>query len=168
MKAESTETSVDRVVAPKQLLALIADAHQKRDKISTIAGELGERIKNAVENGRLHRAAFTLMVRLYKMEELKREDFIRQIGLYVDMCREGNLFRPEHAGDLVAEADRLAGEAENEGAQEPLGRDDEPPLTEAAMAVQSGIKQLADNKPKRGRPRKALEGAEAAGATRIQ
>ena len=99
--AKSTKTSVDRVVAPRQLLALIKDAHQKRNEIQGIAGTLGDRVKNAIENGHLHRAAFALMVRLYKMDELKREDFIRQIPIYIEMCRKGELFGVEHAGDLV-------------------------------------------------------------------
>jgi len=63
---------------PKKLFtALIQDASQKRQKIQSISGELGARIKNAVEEANLNRAAFSLCRRLYDMEEDKRNDFLR-------------------------------------------------------------------------------------------
>ena len=90
-----------KVVNPKQLVALIKDADQKKTRMQSISGEIGQRVKDATENGHLHRGAYALMVRLYRMDELKREDFIRQFNLYVDMCRENELFGTEHTGDLV-------------------------------------------------------------------
>eukprot|EP01037_Dinobryon_pediforme_P011876 gene11876-11967_t len=90
-----------KIVNPKQLVALIKDSDQKKTRMQSISGEIGQRVKEATENGHLHRGAFALMVRLYRMDELKREDFIRQFDLYVDMCRENELFGTEHTGDLV-------------------------------------------------------------------
>jgi hypothetical protein len=168
VRTVSTENSVDRTVAPKQLIALIQEAHRERGKISTISGALGERVKLAIDNGHLHRGAFALSVRLYKMDELKREDFLRQIDLYVDICRAGGLFGAEHAGDLVEDAEREQ-EAQAE-ADADAGEGEPVPLSAAAKAVQKGIKQLAPKR--RGRPpgsgKKGLDGAEATSGTRVQ
>lgn len=101
-----SETSSDRTVAPKQLVALIKDADQKKTKIQSISGEIGARVKAAVDDGNMHRGAYALMVRLYRMDEERRNDFIRSIQLYLDICREEGLFGSEHVGDL---ADMAAG-----------------------------------------------------------
>lgn len=111
-----SESSSDRTVAPKQLVALIKDADQKKTKMQSIAGEIGARVKAAVENGNMHRGAYALMVRLYRMDEERRNDFIRSIQLYLDICAEEGLFGDEHVGDL---ADMAASEV-------PADDDDDP------------------------------------------
>jgi len=99
---------------PKKLFtALIQDASQKRQKIQSISGELGARIKNAVEEANLNRAAFSLCRRLYDMEEDKRNDFLRSFDLYVDYCREEGLFGSEHVGDMFEDT----GAAEDQQAE---------------------------------------------------
>lgn len=184
--SESTETSTDRTVAPKQLVALIRDCHIKGKRIQSIAGEMGERVKNAVENGYLHRGAFGLMRRLYKMDETKRADFMRSIGLYMQICHEEGLFgEPEHVGDLVDDAER---EAESETADStPNEHGSVSADSERGQEILSGIKPLDDDetdvrapfmkrdgdaevavedapKPRRGRKKAALEGADAEGS----
>lgn len=163
-----TEDSADRTVAPKQLVALITEANREKDKIQSIAGSLGERVKHAIENGHLHRGAFQMMVRLYKMEEFKREDFIRQMNLYICICRENELFGPEHVGDLVEQAEG-SDEADGDDPRPRFLKDDGDAAEGAADvgkansdALAAGIKEL---KPKgNGRGRKgALEGADAPG-----
>lgn len=163
-KPDSTETSVDRTVAPKQLIALIKDAEQKGKRIQSIAGELGERVKNAVENGHLHRGAFRLMLRLYKMDEEKRGDFMRSIGLYMQICHEEGLFGdPEHAGDLVDDAERAEDEADESAPNEhgSVAAD-----SERGQEILGGIKPLGEEAPKRGRKKSQaapLAGAESTG-----
>ena len=61
-RTAATEDSAERTVSPKQLVALIREASNKKSKIATLAGELGERVKNACENAHLHRGAYALSV----------------------------------------------------------------------------------------------------------
>jgi uncharacterized protein (UPF0335 family) len=161
----ATETSVDRTVAPKQLIALIKDAEQKGKRIQSISGELGERVKNAVENGHLHRGAFRLMLRLYKMDEEKRGDFMRSIGLYMQICHEEGLFGRE-TGDMFEGNDEAANEPEaDESAPNEHGSVSAD--SEAGQEILSGIKPLDEEAPKRARrsrKKAALEGAEAEGS----
>jgi len=166
-RTAATEDSAERTVSPKQLVALIREASNKKSKIATLAGELGERVKNACENAHLHRGAYALSVKLFRMEEQKREDFIRQAMLYIEICRESGLYE-QHAGDLFDEntSDAMDAEAEEAAGEREAGEGREVPLSEAAAAVQAGIKQLKPRK--RGRPRKsALEGADATSGTRV-
>lgn len=130
----SDDSKPQRVVAKKQLIALIRDADQKKDKMQSISGELGERVKTAVENGHLHKGVFALCVKLYRMEEDKRNDFLRQMPLYLDMCREEGLFGSEHVGDLVDEAQRADDEPDRDEDAEAAERN--------AAALKAGIKPL--------------------------
>lgn len=148
-----SETSSDRTVAPKQLVALIKDADQKRTKIQSISGEIGARVKAAVENGNMHRGAYALMVRLYRMDEERRNDFIRSIQLYLDICSEEGLFGDEHVGDL---ADMAASEGPTDDDDDPRpallkNKGADPDAEHVATNVErlGGIKGLpgADAKP---------------------
>lgn len=166
--SEATTKSVN----PKQLVGLIKDADQKKSKMQSISGELGERVKNAVENGHLHKGAFGLMVKLYRMEEDRRADFIRSIILYLDICREQSLFGQEHVSDLVDDAD-LADMARGDGVADEGERDPDTEAAEAnAAALEGGIKELdpEDAHPtvKAGRKRKGVQGGEATGSYRVQ
>lgn len=166
--ARSSEDSVDRTVSPKLLIGLIKEAHNKKSKMDTIKGELGDRVKSAVEDGHLHRAAFALIVKLYRMEEQKREDFIRQAELYVAICREADLFGPVHAGDLdrMARDDRETGEETGEETEPESHADDDGntvPLGRAAALA--GMKTPDEVKAeKRSRRRPALDGGDEPGS----
>ena len=128
----SEETS--RAVAPKQLVALVKEAHQKKTRVQSINGELGARVKAAVDNGHLHRGAYALMLRLYRMDEERRDDFIRSIQLYLDICRDEGLFGEEHVGDLVDKAE----------AEAPAVDEDEAAAEKNAKLLRKGIKKLDD------------------------
>ena len=107
------------------------------------------------------------MLRLYKMDEEKRGDFMRSIGLYMQICHEQGLFGdPEHIGDLVDDAER--GEE---------GPDDSAPNEHGSVAadsetgqeILSGIKPMDEEAPKRGRKKGGgLSGADSVGSTSIQ
>ena len=174
--AKTSESTADRTIAAKQLVALIRETDQKKTKIASITGELGERIKSATENGNLHKACFGLMVKLYRMDEDKRDDFLRQFPLYVDICREGNLFGQEHVGDLVEDAqasDRLAKRDAVAGEVADI-------VDANTMALEGGIRQLPEDealkdfdddaapKPSRRAKRNGgLPGAEASGGYKV-
>jgi hypothetical protein len=180
-KAKSTETSVDRTIAPQTLIKLIRRANTQASEIQTLSGEMGEEIKSAIENKHLHRGAFNLVRKLAKMDDLKRKDFIRQIGLYIGICQGGGLFGPEHAGDLADEAERISAEGDgepangntewDEAAPKPEGEGgeggDAEPLADAAARGVQHLAGMKTPKPPRGR-RGGLDGGEAEGGTRIQ
>lgn len=146
-----SETSADRTVAPKQLVALIRDADQKKTKMQSIAGEIGARVKAAVENGNMHRGAYALMVRLYRMDEERRNDFIRSVQLYLDICREEGLFGDEHVGDL---ADMAGGVDDEDG-------DDPRPAFLKNKHAQDADDQVATNVDRLTAGIKGLPGADA-------
>jgi hypothetical protein len=139
-KAKTSETSTDRTIAAKQLIALVKDCDQKKTKIASHVGEIGERIKSAVENGNLHKAAFGLIVKLFRMDEDKRNDFLRQFPLYVDMCRDAGLFGSEHVGDLVEDA-----EAEDRAARKAAVEGEIQDIVETNTALLGGISELHDD-----------------------
>lgn len=165
----SEDSKPQRIVAKKQLVSLLKDHHLKKKRSQSIAGEIGERVKNAVENGNLHRGVYSLMLKLYGMDEVKRNDFLRLFPLYVDMCREEGLFGSEHVGDLLDE---------KQGEDEP-GRDEDAEAAERnAAALEKGIKPLDEDgdkefddstssKPSRRKAKGAGDGAEASGSYTI-
>lgn len=157
-KAQSTKTSSDRVVSKKELVSLIREEATVKGQTSEINGAFGERVKNAIDNKHLHRGAYRLMVKLNHMDELKRNDFIRQANVYVEMCREAKVWGEEHVGDLDDLSKRGDGEEQRE---DDKTAEDAVALREAgAKALAKGIKQL--------KPAKGLEGADAPSGTRIQ
>lgn len=182
----STETSVDKTIPAKDLISLLKRNEQQQSKISTLSGEMGEEIKLASDNKYLHRGAYKVLRKIYRMDELKREDFLRQLNLYVDICRVGGVFGPEHTGDLVDLASRRkaakgggddegeggeggegGGDDEGEGGTSPAGSD-----AAARVANAAGIKQLVPRK-RRGKlaavaATPGLDGAEAPSGTRVQ
>ena len=90
-----------RQISAKQLIALINDADQKKTRMASISGELGERVKSAVDNGNLNKKAFGLAVSVYRMSEESRSAFLGAFFLYIDMMREAGMFGDEHVGDLA-------------------------------------------------------------------
>ena len=78
------------------------------------AGALGEEIKDAVENKHLHAGALKIVVRLARMDAVKRDDFWRSLQLYWDYGIEGGLFGAQHVGDLVEQARDASGDGTTE------------------------------------------------------
>jgi hypothetical protein len=127
-----SEEPVRKLVNAKQFVALLRDADNKKTRVASINGEIGERIKEACENGHLHRQLFGLMLKLSRQDELKREDFISQFPEYVRMCRESGIFGQEHVGNLF--------DGEQTEQQDP----DEAAAEANAQAIEGGIKPLSD------------------------
>lgn len=125
-----------QVTPKKQFLALLKEADQKKDKLQSISGELGARIKEASENGHLNRGAFGLMVKLHRMEEDKRADFLRSFDAYREFAGEAQLWGSEHVGDLVDEAQR------DEAAEQQAA--DEAQVAANVEALEQGITPLPD------------------------
>lgn len=130
-----SEEPVRKLVNAKHFIALLKDADQKKTRVASINGEIGERIKEASENGHLHRALFGLMLKLSRQDELKREDFIAQFPEYVRMCREAGIFGQEHVGNLFDQ---------QEDDDAPDGPNEDEQVAENVTRLESGIKQLPD------------------------
>ncbi len=155
----------------KQFLALLKEVDLKKDKSASVAGEIGERIKHAVENAHLNRAAFGMIMRLYRMDEEKREDFIRSFDLYREYCEEAKLFGEEHTGDFFddKETDDTGDKAEPDTAES-----DAEVGAKNAAKVAEGIRELTpeerefddatSSKPSRRRQADPLSGAETTGS----
>lgn len=130
----SDEDAVQRTVAPKQLIALIKEADQKKTRMQSLSGELGERVKAAVENGHLHKGAFGLCVKLHRMDDLKRADYIRSVRLYLDICEQEQLWGSVHTGDLATMADQ----ADEEGADEKAAKENSKKLRKGIKPLEGG------------------------------
>jgi hypothetical protein len=127
----------EKLINSKQFGALIKAADQAKTKVASVNGEIGERIKHAVDNANLHPGAFKLILKLYRMDEEKRDAFLRSFDAYRDMAGELNLFE-EHVGDIDDLARKAAAEEE-----ERQGAEDASIGEENARLVMEGIKPLA-------------------------
>jgi hypothetical protein len=126
----------EKLINSKQFGALIKAADQAKTKVASVNGEIGERIKHAVDNANLHPGAFKLILKLYRMDEEKRDAFLRSFDAYRDMAGELNLFE-EHIGDIDDLARKAAEESERQAAEDAaIGE-------ENARLVMEGIKPLA-------------------------
>ncbi len=122
-----------KIVNQKQFVALVKAADQAKTKVASINGELGERIKTAVENGHLHAGAFKFICKLSRMDEAKRDEFLRQFDIYREMAIKAQLFGEEHVGDLADQAEKEAAkDAEADQA------------AKNAAAIEGGIGKLPD------------------------
>lgn len=125
MAKKPSEDSVDRLISPKRLVDLVRETGIKRKRIQSEVGAIGERVADAAEKYNLHRGVFTLVCKLAAMDELKREDFLRQLPIYVDHCRKGGIFGNESYGDLLERNESQADEEEQEEAAK-TGQDKRP------------------------------------------
>jgi hypothetical protein len=158
----------ERLINKTQFGALIKAADQAKTKVSSINGEIGERIKAAAENANLHPAAFKMILKLYRMDPEKRDAFLRSFDAYRDLATELNLF-DEHVGDI----DDLARKAAAEDAERQEAEDAQ--VADNVHRLETGIKPLTgeerefddatSSKPSRRRKKKAGdEGDEAPGS----
>lgn len=129
---DKSEASVERPVDKHQLIALVKESYATKEQTSAIAGAFGERVKNAVENGRLNKKAFSFVCQLHRMEELKRQAVIRDMQLYIDMIEEGGLWGSQHVGNMIDDMERDNGSTEEEA------------IIEANKKALSRIVQLSD------------------------
>jgi hypothetical protein len=157
-------------IAPKQIISLLKAINIVKTKVASINGEVGERVRAAVENGNVNSRALKQIAAEIRMDEDKRNDFQRSLALYRDIATEAGLFGEEHTGDLLETAEASGDDFE--------GIKHSNAAAENAKALNGGIKQLEDDdedqgpsdyaagerKP-RGRPRKApLSGGDAPGS----
>lgn len=180
-RAKRTETSTDKIIDKEIFRSLMQEVSADKGTISTLSGHIGSRIKLAADNNNLHRAAFALMVRLKKMDDTKRQDFLRHVDLYADMCTELGFFGAVTKDMFEDTSEETEAETQSEtAADEPADDPDiRPPFmrrdidaeaaAQNAAMLKDGIKQLPDEpaedaKPKRGRKKAALEGADAEGS----
>jgi hypothetical protein len=124
----------EKLINSKQFGALIKAADQAKTKVASVNGEIGERIKHAVENANLHSGAFKSILKLYRMDQEKRDTFLRAFDAYRDIAGELNLFE-EHVGDI----DDLARKAEQEERDAEAAQ-----ATANGKAIIEGIKPLSE------------------------
>jgi hypothetical protein len=148
----------ERLINKKQFGALIKAADQAKTKVSSINGEIGERIKAAAENANLHPAAFEMILKLYRMDPEKRDGFLRSFDAYRDLASELNLFE-EHVGDIDDLARKAAAEeAERQEAEEAQVADNVHRLETGIKQLPEGEREFDDataSKPSRRRAKKA-------------
>lgn len=182
-KKRNTEQSSDKIIDKEIFSSLMKGVSANKAKISELSGHIGSRIKNAADGYNLHRGAFALMVRMKRMDEVKRNDLFRNIGLYWDICTELGFFGAQ-TKDMFEESDEeteTEAAPETETAGETLEEPDiRPPFmrrdidaeaaAQNAALLKEGIKELPEPeaeeapKPKRGRKKAALEGADVEGS----
>jgi len=123
-----------KIINDKQFAGLVKAVDENKTKVASLNGAIGERIQHAADNAHLHPAAFKLVCKLYRMDEQKRDEFLRQF----DICREKaikmGLFGEEHVGDMADMAERETQEEADAKAAEAN-----------AKALEKGIKQLPDD-----------------------
>lgn len=139
-----SETAVDRVIPEKKFNQLLRAYASTRQKMQSLAGDIGQMIADAVEKNFLHKGAFSLIAKLHKMDEMKRNDFLRAFDIYRERMEakewgsgkdmmDGADTDDSAEGD-PPEADKAAKTAEEIG-------------EENGRKVRRGIKPLADKKP---------------------
>jgi len=168
-KAKSSEPTSERVIGKTQFVALVNELYQKGQRVKSITGEMGERVKHAEENAHLNKKALSMIRALHKMDEEKRDDVLRSFDLYRTYAEEAGLFGNNHCGDLVDQAE--------------VGTDEDPGEKQAAdnaVRLEAGIKKLSDNelkefddstssKPSRRKHKEpTLEGADEPGSYKLQ
>lgn len=125
------ESESGRVIAQKTFRNLVKSFGHRKSKLQSLAGELGETIKTAVDTHNLHRGAFSMTAKLDRMDEMKRADFLRSFDRYREYM--------ESAGGSWSAAPDLADQAEAENA----GPSDEEITRTNVTRLQRGIKPLA-------------------------
>jgi hypothetical protein len=181
MMADGTE----QVINKKQFAALLKDVLLKKKRMQSIAGELGERIKEGCDNGHLNRKAFSMIRAIASMDEEKRDDVLRSFDLYRDYCESEHFFGEKHLGDLAEQAEREAAadrdadaadkkyeraaglEAIKKGIK-PITEDASLGLAEAALTALAKFDDSTSSKPSRRSQKDVLEGGDKSGSYKLQ
>lgn len=139
-----SETAVDRVIPEKKFNQLLRAYTSTRQKMQSLAGDIGQMIADAVEKNFLHKGAFSLIAKLHKMDELKRNDFLRAFDIYRERMEAKDWGSGKDLMDGAADGDSSDGD---EPAAETQAKTGEEIGEENARKVKRGIKPLADKKP---------------------
>ncbi|GBU18054.1 MULTISPECIES: hypothetical protein [Methylobacterium] len=121
-------------VHPEVLKSLIARCDGMKADMDEARGELGAAVKDAEETHGINRKAFKLVLSLKRMEQDKRDDFLRSLDDYrekLDLNPQADLF----ADDEGDEAKRRAGQTAKAQA-------DDEAADRNSKALRGGIKQL--------------------------
>lgn len=111
-KAKPSE--VKKVISGSKLKNLMAAKRSAKKDTAEIAGQLGQMIRDAVENNHLHRKAFGTIVMLDNMEPEKVLDFLDHFNYYLDVS--GIQKKAEAAPRLpMGDGPGEEGEEESEG-----------------------------------------------------
>lgn len=88
------------------------------EQIASKTGAWREQIADAVENYRLHKGAFSIAQKYYKMlvkDELKAKEWRENVSLYLDIVDDN--FKG-HEGDLAKQAEKKAANGNGESPEE--------------------------------------------------
>jgi len=78
-------SEVKKVISGQKLKNLMAAKRSAKKDTAEIAGQVGQMIRDAVENNHLHRKAFATIVTLDAMEPEKVRDFLDHFDYYLDV-----------------------------------------------------------------------------------
>jgi hypothetical protein len=111
----------EKLIGAHKLMKLCESGRLVAEQNASRSGAYRETLADAVENHRLHKAAYGVASRAYKLlsrDELKGEEFIDQAILYLEIVRDN--FQG-HAGDLakqVADAEPQSAAPAEQAAEE--------------------------------------------------
>lgn len=140
------DNTVDGVVNRRQFESLLRLNIATGKKVASEQATYRERIAKAVENGNLHAGAFSLMAKLTKMTEEKRDDFLRALDIMREYAEaEGGAWADGHTGDMFEKKGKEADEDEGDepSAEELAAKHAE----ENAKRLEKGIKPLEGDQP---------------------
>lgn len=82
---KKTPTQIVGQINQKKLRSLMADCRSAYKDAREINGELGAKIKDAIENENLHKKAFAIVRTLDRMEAEKLADTLEMVDYYLDI-----------------------------------------------------------------------------------
>lgn len=122
-----------KIINDKQFAALVKAVDENKTKVASLNGAIGERIQHAADNAGLHPGAFKIVCKLHRIDEQKRDEFLRQFDIYREKAIKMGLFGEEHVGDIVDQAEEQTQEEADARAAE-----------ENTKRLEKGVGQLSD------------------------
>jgi hypothetical protein len=134
-----------KLVPVSKLMKLVEEGRKVSETVASHTGTWREKIADAVENHRLHKQAFAVAQKAYRLlhkDELKGKEFVAQTRAYLDMIEDN--FQG-HQGDLAQRAGAgKKGEVANGNGKDAEGGDKD----ETEAQVESNVRALRGIKPK--------------------
>lgn len=144
-----SEHETEKVVSVSVFKALIQLADQVKKRVQSANGELGERIKNAVDDGGLHAGAFKAIAKLNRADVMKRNDFLRSFDIYREYA-EKHLW----ASDTIDMFDDKGGETGPEDEAAAAAAESEKIGAANGKKIAKGITQLVGEEEQPGGKKK--------------
>lgn len=130
----------------KQFVALVTGKVKAKQRASDAMSHITSKIKEAVNNAHLNKAAFDVVFKAYKMDEDDREVFFDTVQLYRDFMDENDAWADgQHVGDLVKNAEAEA-KSESDRAAAEIEKQHDDQVKANVVALKRGITKL-DPKP---------------------